>query len=269
MTKKGAIQLLLGLILILGSIYLTSTVESTNTGINIGLGLLLGSLVDFLVYLWEEKNRIKIILQTQFLKRNQPIRISLAYLFRIQVDGKFLLVKNHRGQPGYQPVGGVYRYLPVENADIFDELGVIPCSYMPIDKQSRNDLRKHLKHRHHLNKFLKWFESKKNREIDPWREFYEELIADEIVDGKIFPYIQFNLIRSDYGRVQRSEAFPIDEFLYADIFELKWENEQQKAEITRLLEVKNEKFLFATAQEIQQGYTKEGKVILQHSKKIL
>lgn len=42
-----------------------------------------------------------------FISNETIIRISFAYLYRIKVDNKYLLVKNERGTGKYQPVGGV------------------------------------------------------------------------------------------------------------------------------------------------------------------
>lgn len=44
-----------------------------------------------------------------FITDDTIIRISFAYLYRIKISGKYLLVKNERGTGKYQPVGGVYK----------------------------------------------------------------------------------------------------------------------------------------------------------------
>lgn len=40
-----------------------------------------------------------------FISDNTIIRISFAYLFRIKVGNKYLLVRNNRGTKKFQPVG--------------------------------------------------------------------------------------------------------------------------------------------------------------------
>ena len=45
-----------------------------------------------------------------FITDNTIIRISFAYLYRIKIGDKYLLVKNERGTGKYQPVGGVYKF---------------------------------------------------------------------------------------------------------------------------------------------------------------
>jgi hypothetical protein len=265
--KKGIIQFIVGLIILAGCIFIENELYR-DLFIKIGIGYLIATLIEVLTYVWDEWNKISLILQAYGLKQNKPIRISMAYLFRIQAQGKFLLVKNHRDQPGYQPVGGVYKYLREENQQLFAELGIEPCHFMPVDKQSRNDLRKIILHRKNLIPFLKWFDSKKNRETDPWREFQEELIADGIVSSEAFPYIQYNLCYSKRTGIQRSQKFNTDELLHADVYDLKWCNSQQSDAFENLLNKPNERYVFATPEEIQKGYTNDGKVILSHSKKL-
>src|SRR5690606_19765064 len=121
----------------------------------------------------------------------KPIRITVAYLFRIEVNGQYLLVRNQRDIPGYQPPGGVYKYLRRENADLFDKLGLIPDSKISIDVIAENDLRLHMKTRRKLLKFIRWFNKRKWREVDPWREFFEELIKPGILSHENFPHIQY------------------------------------------------------------------------------
>jgi hypothetical protein len=61
-------------------------------------------------------------IQTQFIYRKKEIRLSIAYLYRIKINGKYLLVKN-RNRNFFQPVGGVFKTLP-GSKKIFDKLNV-------------------------------------------------------------------------------------------------------------------------------------------------
>ncbi len=49
-----------------------------------------------------------------YIKDNTIIRVSFAYLFRIKVGNRYLLIKNERGTGKYQPVGGVYKFKKAE-----------------------------------------------------------------------------------------------------------------------------------------------------------
>ncbi|SEW51883.1 SMODS-associated NUDIX domain-containing protein [Chitinophaga arvensicola] len=269
MNKKSIIQFLAACVAFILTLVLIKEPSDRAGWIKFDLGLLSASLIEFVVYIWENHKKIKLILSTTFINPNSEIRVSIAYLFRISINGKYFLVRNHRDQPGYQPVGGVYRYSKEGTTHDFTEIDAIPCTYMEVAAHSRNDLRLIIKKRKMLRRFLSWFESRKNREIDPHREFHEELVEEGLVSANTFPYIQYDFIKKNMTSIQRSKKWPVDEFLYADIFELNWENEEQKAAFEKLLNEESEKYIFATADEIKTGYTASGKVILEHSKKIL
>ncbi|MEO6729187.1 MAG: hypothetical protein ABIM99_04665, partial [Candidatus Dojkabacteria bacterium] len=55
--------------------------------------------------------KLPLIFKTQILYRNKDVRLSISYLFRIKSNGKYLLVKNRKGNY-YQLVGGAYKTLP-------------------------------------------------------------------------------------------------------------------------------------------------------------
>lgn len=266
--KKGVIQFSVGLIILVGCIFLRNDGQR-DLFLKIGIGYFIATFIEVVNYIWDEWARLWLNFKAYVISRNKPIRISMAYLFRIQVHGRFLLVKNHRDQPGYQPVGGVYKYLKEENQEEFSRLGIEPCHFMPVDDQSKNDLRKKILKQKNLVPFLKWFDSKKNRETDPWREFQEELISDGLVVPIAFPYIQYNLCYSKRTGIQRSEKFPIDELLHADVYELKFCNKAQSEVFEELMGKSDERYLFATTEEILRGYSADGRVILSHAKKLL
>ena len=50
----------------------------------------------------------------KFIRKEDKIRLSFAYLFRIKIDNEYFLVQNARGTGKYQPVGGVYKMKPEE-----------------------------------------------------------------------------------------------------------------------------------------------------------
>lgn len=197
----------------------------------------------------------------------RPIRITVAYLFRIEVDGKYMLVKNNRGISGFQPVGGVYKYLRRENAERFDELGLIADTKIPRDVIAEDDLRMQMKKRHHLLGFIRWFATKKHREVDPWREFYEELVRPGILSHDNFPHIQYRHVRQ-HTQLTYSDHHEINEYRVADIYELQLSTEAQKQEIRNLMQVGGEDVMFATAEEIKQRKQGE-KLIAEHTYKII
>jgi hypothetical protein len=267
MEAKGLISLVIGIFGIIVSIFLKNDQVSSNL-VKISIGLIFASFIEICVNLYEHRKRIKVIICTWILKPNKPIRITTAYLFRIEVNGKFLLIRRHKkDRQGYQPVGGTFKYLKDENRELFDNLGIEPCNYVARDSDTENDLRLIMRKRKKLYKYLRWFESRKNRELDPWREFYEELIEPGFIPFSIFPHIQYLFIKKIEELVIPSPAYPIDEFRYAEIYELKFENDSQKEAFISL--VNNDIVLHATPDEIRKGTSDNGLTILPHSIKIL
>ncbi|WP_201761666.1 SMODS-associated NUDIX domain-containing protein [Nonomuraea sp. K271] len=152
-----------------------------------------------------------------FRYRNSNVRISVSYLFRIKLEGKYLLVKGRR-RPGYQPVGGVYKITPGGKA-FLGKIGALDDDLLPIDDISGDDLRIRVPAKN-LVSFVRWFESGESRETSPWREFYEELIAPKILATAIFPYIYHEYIRREYRPLRFSTYAQSRELLIADIYEL-------------------------------------------------
>ncbi len=242
--------------------------EPKNTIFKISLGFVAGGLIEFIVFIIENRKRWS-VLKTLIIKRNQPVRVTVAYLFRIEVNGKYALIKRHKkDNPGFQPVGGAYKYLKEENRELFDKLGIEPCNHVPRDEDTEHDLRIIIKKRKNLVAFLKWFESRKNRELDPYREFCEELITSGFLSKEVFKHIKYVFIGKHIEGVLKSPVYPQDELRYADIFELRTENDAQKQAI---IDLKNrvDEILFATPDEINKRASDNGSVILPHSFKIL
>ena len=133
---------------------------------------LIGELIRYRKNIWQ-------FIQCKTILRNKEIRLSIAYLFRINVDGKYLLIKS-RIRNAYQPVGGAYKTLP-GSEKIFSQLGVRPDRVIETENGiAKGDLRVYVKGKN-VMAFLDWFKSKEDREISPWREFCEELISTNIL----------------------------------------------------------------------------------------
>lgn len=243
-------------------------IANSDSYFKVSLGLLLGGVVELIAFLFENRKEWQ-ILRTVILHPNKPIRITAAYLFRIELNGKYLLIKRHKkDMAGYQPVGGAYKYLKEENQVLFNDLGIEPCNRVPRDEDTEHDLRIILEKRKKLLKYLKWFSSRKNREIDPIREFYEELIEPGHLKEIDFRHFKYLFSRKHWEFAIPSPVFEVDEFRYADIYELRLENDYQKAAI-HALQKGSDEIIFATPEEIRKGRTVDGKVILPHSFKIL
>lgn len=202
-----------------------------NISIEIVGGIVLFGILQFL----QNINRLRFYFQTQFILRKKEIRLSIAYLFRINVNGKYLLVKSRR-RDYYQPVGGAFKTLP--GADkIFEKLGVKPDKLVETEHGiAKSDLRVYVKGVH-IIEFLEWFKSKEDREISPWREFCEELISTEILPWKPFRYIDYKF----KGKIQ-SPIINLDSggkgiFLF-EVYDLVI-NDEQKPVLEKLLKEGN------------------------------
>jgi hypothetical protein len=179
--------------------------------------------------------------------RSQRIRVSVSYLFRIKVDGRYLLVRGGRW-PQFQPVGGVYKG-SAGAREVLNDLGALDDNLVAVDAASRNDLRIRVPARG-LVPFMRWFESGRARETSPWREFYEELVQPGILPLEHFPYVFVDFIRRDVRPIRYSQYAESMELLIADIYELR-PNEMQLMALRALQEEGNTNVLWATEDQIR------------------
>ncbi len=179
--------------------------------------------------------------------RKKDVRLSFSYLFKIEVDGKYLLVKGNRLKKQYQPVGGVYKY--------YDEakLTLESFKFRPDVKMGNtsetDDLRIFIEGRY-LLLFMNWFKSMRDREYDPTREFKEELIASKLLPESAFSKFEYRKIYTHDKGVEYSTFMQCDEIVYADIFEIKL-SDSQKAAIRQAVEEHPDMLCLATADELK------------------
>lgn len=182
-------------------------------------GGILGFLLDKFLTFADETDLFLTIPILLNWKKN--IRISFSYLFRIQVDGTYFLVRGNKKKQ-FQPVGGVYQRYDGSNAilrDIFQEDD-------EMKKGNEKDLRGKVKGKD-LKKFTQWFESRQDREITCHREFKEELINSKILDKEKFEELHYSYLGTHKTNIFTSEYYG-KEFLLADIYELELNDEQKK-----------------------------------------
>lgn len=207
-----------------------SLIQSNSSAFDFLINILASSLIIFLEKIFENFRFIWLWVVTHTYYRNKKIRLSISYLFKIKIDGKYLLVKGNRVPNQFQPVGGVFKrykesYYALENLNVTDDENV------PIDDASIDDLRIKLPARNVIS-FLKWYNSQLGREVSPSREFYEELVRPEILDHKTFPYINYVHRKRHQTKIRFSEHFKCHEILVAEIFEL-MTTEEQGAKLNR------------------------------------
>ena len=217
------------------------------------------------------KEQLRMYMRKQIIKKDDPIRISFAYLFRIKVDGKYLLVPNGRGTGKYQPVGGAYKTTNVEKNYLKNNFYLTEDNKIPVDISSKNDYRMFIP-AGKLKAFVRRFDKTKDRELvkNLKREFKEELIVTEILD---FSKIRYRYCGRHLTNIEFSRHFRCYELLLADIVELLPTPEQEN-KLRTLIGVDNDKYYLATKDEIEhcgivEGTNKLKEIIADHSFKIL
>ena len=115
---------------------------------------------------------------------------------------------------------------------------------------------------------MKWFSKKTLREVDPWREFYEELVATGYLDPKKFKYLHYELVGQHIQSIYYDKRDKIDTFKYADIYIPKYINYEQENEIKNLKFKTCDEYIWVTKDEIDNLKTKDGKIIAEHTHKI-
>jgi hypothetical protein len=222
---------------------LTSNQEVRGFALNVGAGVLFVT-VDAIL---RNAHALSLWVSATLKHRNELIRVSVSYLYRIKIDETYLLIRNrHFGL--FQPVGGVYKRYPAAKTAL-SRLEAQDDRKMPIDESSKDDLRIHVPGKN-LLELLRWFDTGTDREVSAHREFHEELLLSGILSRDAFHYPQYRLIGRKRTGIQFSPFFQCLELRVADIVEL--ETTPAQAEELRRLAVRGHPdLLFATADEIE------------------
>ncbi len=185
-----------------------------------------------------------------FIKDDTIIRISFAYLYRIKVGDKYLLVQNKRNTGKYQPVGGVYKLHGNEKQELKNQLHIMDDNKIQIDELSRDDYRIRIENRY-LRKFVKRFDNKnssRERINNVGREFKEELLETGILDWDKISYRYCGRYMTELRFVEHFQDYEIQLF---DVVELISTPEQDRS-LRKLIEQerKEGKYRFATADQV-------------------
>ena len=235
----------------------------SNTLFNISIELVGGILLYGLLQVLQNIKQLRFYFQTQFLYRKKEIRLSIAYLFRINVAGKYLLVKS-RLKPVYQPVGGAFKTLP-GSEKVFEKLQVRPDRLIETEHGiAKEDLRVHVKGINVIE-FLEWFKSREDRELSPWREFCEELISTGILPWRQFRYINYKFKGTIQSPIITMDSGGKGMFLF-EIYDLVI-NDEQKPILQELLRNGNkEEYIWVDDYLIQRlGHDERSKIFIQIS----
>lgn len=214
--------------------------------ISIMIGVIGNMIFALLVQMYRRFGNLKLAFMA-LVSYNKEIRFSISYLFRLKVDGRYILIKGNRIEQ-YQPVGGVFKTYPSFDK-IKSDLGIRDDSMMTIDKNSQDDLRIMVKGKN-INDFLKWFDSRKNREISVHREFIEELCKTNFMSFDDFSMFQPEFIKRVNGKIKYSQHFKCNEMLICEVYEVNITN-LCKIDINECIERSNESLILATANDIE------------------
>ncbi|BDU49473.1 SMODS-associated NUDIX domain-containing protein [Haliovirga abyssi] len=202
------------------------------------------------------------------VKARKEVRLSVSYLFRIEIENKYLLIKGNRIEQ-FQPVGGVYKaYRSAEG--LFKKIEVKKDNGIDIDGASENDLRIKVKSKNVLS-FIRWFKERKNREINVNREFYEELVVSNFIDKSVLETFSPEYLKTVYTDLKYSTHFKCYEILIYDIFEIKLDSQYEEM-LKNEINTKRGNLILATDDEIESENIKiDGisKKIGEHSKYII
>ncbi len=266
--NKNILQVIAGIIFFIWAKWLASDeLRPELYGMSIGVAAAL--IIEVLYFIYNERNFLRLYLNSLILKPNSEIRLSIAYLFKIECRGKYLLVKNSRFKKvTYQPVGGVYKFYHPEATNKLSCMSIITDNSIKNDEKSEHDLRSKMSKRKYLRKFIKWFFNSDERETAPWREFYEELVESNILPSKHFNYIYYNLIGQHFDPIHEDPYYKIDTFKYVDVYAPRYVNQKQRDEIKSLLTIKCDDFIWVTEEEIKKKFSNDGKRISDHAHKI-
>jgi hypothetical protein len=221
-------------------------IDTTSVLFDIALGAAVGFLVPLVDAAVQNRRYLRLVYYSLRHPRSR-IRVSVSYLFRIMLDGEYLLVKGRRF-PQFQPVGGVYKILPVAGS-VTSRFSALSDNLVPVDPVSRHDIRLRIPSRH-LVRFVQWFEAGYEREYGPSREFCEELIATGILSCRDFASVSSQFIGRHIHRLRFSAYADSLELLIADIFEIVPSAEQLEA-LRHLRATGHADVLWATEDQIR------------------
>lgn len=189
---------------------------------------------------------------------SKQTRVVCSYLFRIMYANKFYLLVDERGENVYAPVGGVYKF-DATNLDIGVTFEGEYDGIHGTSDDTENDLRLKISSRK-VKDFFQWFDNGKNREnaSNLLREFREELIDTEILDADLFKMLTYSYIGS-HKSASKHSSLGIPQILRHDIFSVQLTDKQQAAVKKCARQTQGHiAYIFATQEEIEQGYFDHG-----------
>ena len=233
--------------------------------LNVIAGILSGLTVAIIIMLYNQREYFLPNLLCTTFYRNKLVRISLATILHLRNDNnQFLLIRMRRRPEWFGPLGGVIKYYP--SAQLEDKF-----EFQSYPKQTdlSDDLRGFVPGRHFV-KFMKWFRSYRDREVESvTRELIEELTEIGLADlAETVQVLPLSLVRRVQGGIQRvpsKEDFY--QFRYIEVYKLNPEDRNGRSLTEKLFAAaeQNAELITVTADEIKQRRAKTGEPIGVHS----
>lgn len=178
------------------------------------------------------------------IRKDDNIRISFSYLFRIKIKGKYFLIKNIR-MDHFHAVGGCYKMQKSEFDYLKDKYSVSISQQVPFDEENGVDYRLNVP-ACNLTRFVRRFNKTKDREqiSNLTREFKEELIEPSYIDKSNFNEISYRYCGRHYDGINYSHFLNCYELLIADIVELQL-TQSQENELLQLAQNDKDMFILA------------------------
>lgn len=207
------------------------------------------------------------------VKKDTKIRISFAYLYRIIINGKYMLVENSRKSGKYQPVGGVYKFKKEEELYLKKNFCIEYDDRIKIDKISKRDYRLYVKDKF-LRKLIRRFEKQidvRENERDVSREFCEEILKEFKISQKEFGELKYTFESRFIDDVRYNCNYNKHELRIADIYDIILTDEQESL----LSELSNNKKIFFASEDdisrlgVNKSKGKNKEIIAEHTWKIL
>ncbi|WP_420630730.1 hypothetical protein [Candidatus Leptofilum sp.] len=242
---------------------------TSNSIINILSSLIIGILSSIiaaiLIALWQLREFFLPYLLCQTFFRNKLLRISLATVLYLRDENdRYLLVRMRRRPEWFGPLGGVIKYYP--SAQLEEKF-----EFQRYSGQSdlSDDLRGRLPGRHFV-KFMRWFRSYKDREVESvTRELIEELKEIGLEDlAESIQALPLSLVRRAQGGIQRvSSKEDFYQFRYIEVYKLDQTNEYGRTLTENLFAASqhNAELITVTADEIKRRRARTGEAIGVHS----
>lgn len=229
---KYLIPIVLGVLLIIIG-FTVSSDELRPEFVGSGIISIISALFILIYELIQNRKRIKLVLHCKYLAlKKQNIRFSMSYLYRIKIDDKYLLVKNSN-YGHYQLVGGKYKRLKETQSFLKNEFDAMDDLKLPNKGLMKHDFAIFIPAKKAI-KFIDWFNTKKDREISHWREFYEELIRSNVLSQENFPYVNYNYGGTVITPIKKTAGWNCFEILQYDILDL-IPTKKQEEELEELL----------------------------------